>query len=128
MSSEKAKEPAATRVTSVNAYRGFVMFLMMAEVLRLRQMADAFPKSDVWEFFGASSDACRMARLFITRLDPAVVFVLGRRRLALLLGEQTTSRRTALALDIARDLAIGPLGVFRDFFAFNGKLADELYI
>ena len=26
------------------------MFLMMAEVLRLRQMADAFPKSDVWEF------------------------------------------------------------------------------
>src|SRR5262245_37666237 len=39
------------RLTSLDAYRGIVMFLMMAEVLRLRQVADAFPKNAWWEFF-----------------------------------------------------------------------------
>lgn len=38
------------RLTSVDAYRGFVMFLMMAEVLRLRKVAGAFPESAFWAF------------------------------------------------------------------------------
>ncbi len=37
------------RLTSVDAYRGFVMLLMMAEVLNLRQMARNFPDSPVWQ-------------------------------------------------------------------------------
>jgi predicted acyltransferase len=41
---------AAVRVASVDAYRGFVMFLMMAEVLRLSRVARAFPDSPVWQF------------------------------------------------------------------------------
>lgn len=39
-----------TRVASVDAYRGFVMFLMMAEVLRLGQMKKNFPGSAFWDF------------------------------------------------------------------------------
>jgi len=47
--------PAATgsmpaRLTSLDAYRGFVMFLMMAEVLRLPQVASAFPGDAIWQF------------------------------------------------------------------------------
>jgi heparan-alpha-glucosaminide N-acetyltransferase len=36
---------AAPRNVAVDAYRGFVMLLMMAEVLRLSQLAEAFPGS-----------------------------------------------------------------------------------
>ncbi len=42
--------PAPGRLTSVDAYRGFVMFLMMAEVLRLRRVAQALPESEFWRF------------------------------------------------------------------------------
>jgi predicted acyltransferase len=38
------------RVTSVDAYRGLVMFLMMAEVLHLSRMAQRFPGDFVWQF------------------------------------------------------------------------------
>jgi predicted acyltransferase len=38
------------RLVSVDAYRGLVMFLMMAEVLHLAQVSDAYPDSAVWRF------------------------------------------------------------------------------
>jgi heparan-alpha-glucosaminide N-acetyltransferase len=40
------------RLTSVDTYRGFVMFLMMAEVLRLSRVARAVPESGIWKFLG----------------------------------------------------------------------------
>ena len=42
-------EPPPSRVASVNTYRGAVMFLMMAEVLRLSRVARSFPDSPVWQ-------------------------------------------------------------------------------
>ena len=33
------------RITALDAYRGFVMFLMMAEVMRLWELARSFPES-----------------------------------------------------------------------------------
>jgi predicted acyltransferase len=39
-----------TRVASIDAYRGFVMLLMMAEVLHLGRMAKALPDSELWRF------------------------------------------------------------------------------
>ena len=39
----------APRLASIDAYRGFVMFLMMAEVLHLGQMAKTFKESSVWK-------------------------------------------------------------------------------
>src|SRR5437899_10888102 len=45
-----APSPAAPRVAAVDAYRGLVMFLMMAEVLRLGRIGKALPDSPVWQF------------------------------------------------------------------------------
>src|SRR5262245_62153489 len=45
-----APTSAPSRVASVDAYRGFVMFLMMAEVLKLAQMKRNFPDSGFWSF------------------------------------------------------------------------------
>src|SRR5215470_15057602 len=41
---------APTRLGSIDAYRGLVMFLMMAEVLSLGQIAQARPASGFWRF------------------------------------------------------------------------------
>lgn len=43
-------QPAIGRVGSIDAYRGFVMFLMMAEVLALARVARALPDSRFWQF------------------------------------------------------------------------------
>jgi predicted acyltransferase len=39
----------ASRLASIDAYRGLVMFLMMAEVLRLCQVHRKFPGQQIWE-------------------------------------------------------------------------------
>src|SRR5688572_566078 len=44
----QAKSPLP-RLTSVDAYRGFVMFLMMAEVLHVSGVARVFPDSSFWQ-------------------------------------------------------------------------------
>ncbi len=44
-----AKVPPG-RLTSLDAYRGLVMFLMMAEVLRCCRVAAAVPESGLWRF------------------------------------------------------------------------------
>jgi heparan-alpha-glucosaminide N-acetyltransferase len=41
---------ASARVRSVDAYRGFIMFLMMAEVLQLCAVSQAVPDSGFWRF------------------------------------------------------------------------------
>lgn len=38
-----------SRIASVDVYRGFVMLLMMAEVLRLSNVAEALPESGFWQ-------------------------------------------------------------------------------
>src|SRR5437764_3223199 len=42
--------PAHRRLVSIDAYRGLVMFLMMAEVLHLGKVAAARPESGLWKF------------------------------------------------------------------------------
>ena len=41
---------ATRRIASVDVYRGFVMLLMMAEVLSLSRVAKALPESGFWQF------------------------------------------------------------------------------
>lgn len=43
-------DAAPARLTSLDAYRGLVMFLMMAEVLRLSAVARGVPDSSLWQF------------------------------------------------------------------------------
>lgn len=40
--------PTNTRVAAIDCYRGLVMLLMMAEVLRLETLAEAFPDVPIW--------------------------------------------------------------------------------
>src|SRR4029453_18432455 len=40
--------PGATRVASIDVFRGFVMFLMLAEAMRLWTLQRAFPASRFW--------------------------------------------------------------------------------
>jgi heparan-alpha-glucosaminide N-acetyltransferase len=48
MATENAT-PFRNRVGSIDAYRGFVMLLMMGEVLELRKVANAVPDSSLWQ-------------------------------------------------------------------------------
>src|SRR3954453_19823046 len=45
-----ASEPTPARNVAIDAYRGLVMLLMMAEVLRLSAVSRAFPGSTFWAF------------------------------------------------------------------------------
>lgn len=45
-----SEEASPKRLISMDAYRGFVMLLMMAEVLHLSRMAEAFPGNAFWQF------------------------------------------------------------------------------
>ncbi|MFL6447489.1 MAG: acyltransferase family protein [Bryobacteraceae bacterium] len=47
-----ASEAVAPRNVALDAYRGLVMLLMMAEVLRLSEVARAFPGNPFWAFLG----------------------------------------------------------------------------
>ena len=49
MSSPSPAPPVARNV-AVDVYRGFVMFLMMAEVLHLARVSRALPDSGLWSF------------------------------------------------------------------------------
>ncbi len=66
------------RVASVDAYRGFVMLLMLAEVLNLRAMRKAFPDSAFWNFLAFHQDhvlwrGCSLHDL----IQPSFSFLVG---------------------------------------------------
>ena len=44
----EAAVSARTRISSIDAFRGLVMFLLMAEVMRLWKLVEAFPDSRFW--------------------------------------------------------------------------------
>jgi len=48
--SAKASAISSLRLTSIDAYRGFVMFLMMAEVWKFHRVAEARPDNPFWRF------------------------------------------------------------------------------
>ena len=48
MSESTGNEARVERMASIDAYRGFVMFLMMAEVLELAEVAGSFKEGSTW--------------------------------------------------------------------------------
>src|SRR5204862_307790 len=69
---------APGRLTSLDAYRGFVMFLMMAEVLRLSRMAANFPQSSFWKFLAHHQSHVEWAGCSLHDLiQPAFSFLVG---------------------------------------------------
>lgn len=79
MQTTTGNAPVATaRNTAVDDYRGFVMLLMMAEVLRLPIVARAFPGNRFWEFlaFNRSHVAWAGCSLHDT-IQPSFSFLVG---------------------------------------------------
>lgn len=70
--------PAVARVASLDAFRGFVMFLMLAEAMRLWTLHDAFPDSTFWAFVAFNTthvpwQGCSLHDL----IQPAFSFLVG---------------------------------------------------
>src|SRR5512132_2533234 len=78
-----AHAPAAatltsTRITSIDAFRGFVMFLMLAEAMRLWTLHRAFPESRFWSIVAFNTQhvpwqGCSLHDL----IQPAFSFLAG---------------------------------------------------
>src|SRR4051812_9294598 len=68
----------ASRIASIDAFRGFVMFLMLAEAMRLWTLHDAFPSSTFWSIVAFNTDhvpwqGCSLHDL----IQPAFSFLAG---------------------------------------------------
>jgi heparan-alpha-glucosaminide N-acetyltransferase len=77
-----ATAPLSTAVparnVAVDAYRGFVMLLMMAEVLRLSQVAQAFSGSWFWNFLGYNQSHVEWAGCSLhDTIQPSFSFLVG---------------------------------------------------
>ena len=73
-----AAPPAAARVTSIDVLRGFVMFLMLAEAMRLWTLHEAFPDSRFWSIVAYNTthvpwQGCSLHDL----IQPAFSFLVG---------------------------------------------------
>jgi heparan-alpha-glucosaminide N-acetyltransferase len=73
----RAPQPV-TRNTAMDAYRGFVMFLMMAEVLRLARVAQAFPGNWFWSILAYNQTHVEWAGCSLHDLiQPSFSFLVG---------------------------------------------------
>ena len=72
------KTEPITRLLSLDAFRGFVMTLMLAEITRLHFVAEAFPHSILWGWIGFNTEhvdwqGCSLHDL----IQPAFSFLVG---------------------------------------------------
>src|SRR5690606_8700365 len=89
---DPGSRPATVRLASIDAFRGTVMFLMMAEVLHLGRMADTFTGSSFWAFLGHHQSHIDWVGCTIHDLiQPGFSFLVG----------------TALAFSVANRMARG---------------------
>jgi len=114
-STPRAQYKDSPRLASVDAYRGAVMFLMLAEVLRLPDLAKQFPNDPWWVWLGTHQShvtwrGCTLHDL----IQPSFSFLVGT-SLALSLartGEASLSLFRRLAHATYRALMLIWLGVF----------------
>jgi predicted acyltransferase len=71
-------DPAARRVVALDAYRGLVMFLMMAELLQLPRLARHFPASPFWRAVGFNTSHVEWTGCSLHDLiQPSFSFLVG---------------------------------------------------
>jgi len=106
---------ATTRITSIDAFRGFVMLLMLAEAMRLWTLHDAFPASRFWAIVAYNTthvpwQGCSLHDL----IQPSFSFLVGV-ALPFSLASRAArgqSRRRMVLHAFWRSLALILLGVF----------------
>jgi heparan-alpha-glucosaminide N-acetyltransferase len=70
--------PSVPRLVSVDAYRGLVMFLMLAEVLRLKTVSKMLPGNGVWAFLASQQSHVEWAGCTLHDLiQPSFSFLVG---------------------------------------------------
>lgn len=124
----------AERLTSLDAYRGFVMLLMMAEVLRLSRVSRALPESGFWAFLAHHQShvewiGCSLHDL----IQPSFSFVVGV-ALPFSLAARAAkgeSQRQMIAHAVRRALILILLGIFlrsvnrpQTYFTFEDTLTQ----
>src|SRR4028119_775925 len=68
----------ARRIASVDVYRGFVMLLMMAEVLSLQTVSEALPDSSFWHFMSFNQSHVPWTWLSLhDMIQPSFTFLVG---------------------------------------------------
>ncbi len=78
LAQQESASVTQTRITAIDAFRGFVMFLMLAEVMRLWTLHNAFPASRFWAFVAFNTthvpwQGCSLHDL----IQPAFSFLAG---------------------------------------------------
>jgi len=78
LTAPESKSEASARLVSVDAFRGLDMVLMLAEVMRLPEVAQAFPHSLFWRIVGFNTEhvewqGCSLHDL----IQPAFSFLVG---------------------------------------------------
>jgi predicted acyltransferase len=105
----------ATRNSALDAYRGFVMLLMMAEVLRLARVASAFPGNWLWGVLAYNQSHVEWAGCSLHDLiQPSFSFLVGAAlpySIASRLAKGTTFRNM-FGHAIWRSLLLIALGIF----------------
>jgi predicted acyltransferase len=103
------------RVSSVDAYRGFVMLLMMAEVLNFSQVSKALPNSSFWAFLDTQQShvswvGCSLHDL----IQPSFSFLVGVALPYSLAGKAVKQQTTGMMWfhTIRRSLILILLGIF----------------
>jgi len=70
--------PVTTRLDSIDAYRGLVMFLMMAEALHLGRMAELHPDSPIWKFLAEQQSHVEWVGCVLhDMIQPSFSFLVG---------------------------------------------------
>ena len=70
-------QPAARNV-AIDAYRGFVMLLMMAEVLEFAHVARSFPGNPLWQFLGTQQSHVQWVGMSLhDPIQPGFTFLAG---------------------------------------------------
>jgi predicted acyltransferase len=72
------QESRPNRVVALDAYRGLVMFLMMAEVLHFAKLSRVFPESQLWAFLAREQSHVPWAGCSLHDLiQPSFTFLVG---------------------------------------------------
>ncbi len=122
------------RVASVDVYRGFVMLLMMAEVLSLQRVSEALPNSSFWQFLSFNQSHVEWTWLSLhDMIQPSFTFLVG-----VVLPYSIASRKNSGATfgsvighSIRRSLILIFLGIFlrsmdakQTYFTFEDTLTQ----
>ena len=103
------------RIASVDVYRGFVMLLMMAEVLSLQSVSEALPESSFWGFLSFHQSHVEWSWLALhDMIQPSFTFLVGVALPFSLAGRRNKGATDSAILRhaIVRSLILIFLGVF----------------